>query len=134
MTLKAVVPPSMLIPFSYARDSDAALQVAIDKCQADAVCRERAGDTRGHLAATIARLSQAPEEVRVLNREGREVTITLGPGLFADMIRNMMYASQGAIDALTRIRDARGASCGRLPKPPSASSGATPSTRASGCS
>ena len=106
MTLKAVVPPSMLIPFSYARDADAALQIAIDRCHADPGCRARAGDTRVHLAATIERLSRAPEEVRVMNREGREVTVTMGPGLFADMIRNMMYGSQGTMDALPRIRDA----------------------------
>ena len=85
VTMKGIVPPSLVIPLPYARDAQTALEASIDAA------------TRAHLSRVLAGLRGKPE---IVAHDGRQVTIS--EGLFAEAVRNLLYNPASA-PAATRI-------------------------------
>ena len=85
VTMKGIVPPSLVIPLPYARDAQTALEASIDAA------------TRAQLSRVLAGLRGKPE---IVAHDGRQVTIS--EGLFAEAVRNLLYNPASA-PAATRI-------------------------------
>lgn len=89
VTLKGIVPPSLVIPLSYARDAQVALEASIDAA------------TRQQLSALLAGLRGRAVTVA---HEGRQLTIS--EGLFAEALRNLLYNPASAPAASRMIQSA----------------------------
>jgi pimeloyl-ACP methyl ester carboxylesterase len=63
--LQGVVPTNMKIPFFYARDSQRALDLLFEECEADEACRQAYPGLREKFAAVQARLAGAPASVEI---------------------------------------------------------------------
>lgn len=96
LTLAGVVPPGFRLPLHYARDFDRSLSLLAADCARDSACHAAYPDTRGELAAVLAKLERAPALVPV-QVPGRTVdTARVTRGIFAERIRSMLYSRNQA--------------------------------------
>jgi pimeloyl-ACP methyl ester carboxylesterase len=104
--LDGVAPPSVLVPVSFPRTSQAAFELLLDDCRADPNCRE-GGDPSALLTETLALLAAAPSQVTVpFPGESQPVTIPFGPIELAGSILYALYSPFTAAGIPSAIRAA----------------------------
>lgn len=95
MTLKGVVPPSLISPLTHAPDAHRALNDLLDRCEADPKCHQAFPRSRLNLQKTVEALRRGAVRFDLQTSSGtRGVTITLG--LFGEALRNLLYSPQSA--------------------------------------
>lgn len=96
LTLAGVVPPGFRLPLHYAQDFDRSMSLLAADCARDPACHAAYPDTRGELAAVLAKLERAPALVPV-QVPGRLLdTARVTRGIFAEQIRSMLYSRNQA--------------------------------------
>lgn len=93
LVLDGVVPNDLVLGSEHARSLEDALQIHSDRCSADPACRERFGEPLPRLHEQIARLREAPVQVRfrdAVSAEWREEAF--GYGHLAVLARMFSYS------------------------------------------
>jgi pimeloyl-ACP methyl ester carboxylesterase len=95
--LDGVVPPDLVLGADMALTAEAALGKILDRCAAEAACREAFGDPRAAYRELRARLEARPEPVTLAHpRSGERRTLELGAEHFAGVLRLQSYTSEQA--------------------------------------
>ena len=101
VVLDGAVPLTMEFPRSASRDAQAALDLLIAQCTADAECRSRYPDAAAMIAALERRLATGPLAGRLPHpRTGKMVSISLPRDAVFDTIRGALYVPQDAVGVL----------------------------------
>ena len=92
-TLRGLVPTGMKVPLYYARDSQRALDLVFQECEADAACRQAYPGLRERFAAVQDRLALGPVAVELPPAQpgGAAHTIRLSRDDFNEALRNRLY-------------------------------------------
>ncbi len=109
VVLDGVAPASMALPASFAVDSESALQMTLDACEADAACRAQ----YPQLAADLARLRAAAERGTAVDLAhpltGAREMVKLDRDMLAGLLRAPLYAPQlGAALPFALVQAAHG--------------------------
>jgi pimeloyl-ACP methyl ester carboxylesterase len=88
--LDGVAPPDMVLPASFAIDTQAAFDALLASCEAGAACKARYPQLRTQWAVLLASL---PREVKLAHPlTGRDETLTLTRDMLAGLVRGPLYA------------------------------------------
>lgn len=107
VTMKGIVPPSMVAPTTHAADGQRAWQQLLKRCAANATCAEAYPSLDADFRSLIQRLERTPVGIDA-TADGKTVKITLTRGLFGEAFRNLLYSPTTAarapamVSALTR--------------------------------
>jgi pimeloyl-ACP methyl ester carboxylesterase len=105
--LDGAAPLTLAFPSTVSADAQAALDLLIDNCREDAVCRTAFPDPRADIAALERRFVDDLVTVSIRHpRTHQQATVTLDRGIVFDMIRGALYGPRDAAAALALIRDA----------------------------
>lgn len=98
LVLDGVAPAAMILPASFAQDTDAALDAWAQACAADAHCRARTPDLRASVDALLARAATQPEITVVDPLDGRPNRVPLTREAVIGLLRAPMYVpAAGAV-------------------------------------
>ncbi|MDQ4088581.1 MAG: alpha/beta hydrolase, partial [Pseudomonadota bacterium] len=93
--LKGVVEPEAVVPVSFERDTERALDLLISDCAADAACRAAYPDLRRDYERMRARLAQGPVTAS-LEVNGARTPVVLTPGVVSSSFRSFLQATPAA--------------------------------------
>lgn len=98
MVLDGVAPAAMILPASFAQDTDTALDAWAQACAADARCRTRTPDLHATVDALLARAATRPEIAVADPADGRSYRVPLTRDAVIALLRAPMYVpSAGAV-------------------------------------
>lgn len=108
--LRGVVPTNMKVPLYYARDSQRALDLLFEECEADEACRRAYPELRGTFRAVRERLERDPVEVEVRLKEAgdRPFRVRLSLDDFNEALRYRLYNEESSLIPLYLHRAAQG--------------------------
>ncbi len=104
-TFKGVVPADLVIPESFAHDSQRSLELLLAHCEKDSLYKARYPNFRKELAAVLQRLEKTPATVELTNpATGKMEQARLGKDIVAFYLRLMLMvpALQRQLPALVR--------------------------------
>ncbi len=98
IVLEGVAPPGFVkIPLQFAQGGQKAMDALIAACSKDVVCRSRFPHFADHFAAVMRRFDDGPLSVSIVNpATKRSQTVLLSKAVFADRLRDMLYANEAA--------------------------------------
>ncbi len=100
VALKGVVPQSMAMPESHAREGEEAWQQLVSRCAEDADCAKAYPTMAADLESVLKRLEKEPPTLALPEAKARPLTrITVSRGLFAEAFRNVLYSPEAAAGA-----------------------------------
>jgi pimeloyl-ACP methyl ester carboxylesterase len=111
LTLKGSVPPSVIVSTAFGRDSQRSMDLLLADCAADAACASAFPSLRADLATVLARLGEAPIEVRLTDVPGttHPVLVRITPGLFGSVVRSLLQSTSSAAEVPLLVHEiARG--------------------------
>lgn len=95
--LMGVAPTNMKMPLHHARDAQRAMRLLFEDCASDAACRGAFPRLQEELAALLGRLDRQPARAAyTFTASGESVQLQIQRGVFAERIRNILYAPNGA--------------------------------------
>jgi pimeloyl-ACP methyl ester carboxylesterase len=95
--LNGVTPLADRIPFTFARDAQAALDGLLAECERTADCRTAFPNARAEAAAVFARAKRGPIDVEVHDREsGATVKVSLPGDMVGEVTRWLLYSPVAA--------------------------------------
>jgi pimeloyl-ACP methyl ester carboxylesterase len=97
MTIDGIAPNSLVLGAEFARNLESSLDLQFGRCQHDAACTAKLGDTRARLNALMAKLAAAPPTVNyrdAITGEAKQDVLT--PGHVAALARMFAYSPQAA--------------------------------------
>lgn len=87
------------MPLDHARDGQRSLDMLIELCEEDAPCRAAFPHLRRELWSVVERLDREPGRATVKNPlNGKEVTLTVGRGMFVESLRSLLYTPVGSTE------------------------------------
>ncbi|MDQ6780537.1 MAG: alpha/beta hydrolase [Candidatus Eremiobacteraeota bacterium] len=90
--LTSVASMDFKLPLPFAKVAQSALDGVFADCRADPPCRRAFPDPGRDLATILSRLRSSALHVSIhLQQPRRDALITLGPGMFAERLREMLY-------------------------------------------
>ena len=95
--LSATVAFGSYVPFSFARDAQAALDGWFNECERDAQCNAAFPDLPGDLAQILATLDRSPVDI-VMNTKAGPKRASVNRAAFVQTIRYMSYLSAAALE------------------------------------
>jgi pimeloyl-ACP methyl ester carboxylesterase len=117
LNLEAIAPPDIKLPLPFSRGAQHAIEELIASCAAEAACHRKYPSFAGEWQRLVARFARGPQRVSFIERSGRRTTVLLSREVFADRMRQALYAPEAsaAIPAIAHA-SARGddAPLGRL--------------------
>lgn len=99
VTMKGIVPQSMVAPTTHAADGERAWRQLVARCAADAACRTAYPTLDADFRSVVRRLETSPVEIEAKARDGNTVRVTLTRGLFGEAFRNLLYSPSTAARA-----------------------------------
>lgn len=94
-TLDGLAPPSITLPWHVGRDSNRALRLLDQHCQAHQLCSEQYGNIWDKAHQTAARLNRQPAQLSLDHpRTGAPEDVTLNDEAFAGVIRMALYSRE----------------------------------------
>jgi pimeloyl-ACP methyl ester carboxylesterase len=97
VVLQGVAPPGMLIPLEDAGGAQKAIDDLLADCLADRACHERSPHVAGHFSALVRRFDAGPVTLELRNPvTKREQTVSFTKQVFADRLRQALYANESA--------------------------------------
>ncbi|MBW2456197.1 MAG: alpha/beta fold hydrolase [Deltaproteobacteria bacterium] len=95
LVLDGVAPPDMTLPLSFAPDGQRALELILNRCEADDACRRAFPDLGDKLDGLLERLAAEPAQVSVRHpTTGKPLRFELTRDGFAQSLRNIMYSPE----------------------------------------
>ncbi len=95
--LDGVLPPGVALATDVALASQAALDALLDRCEADAPCRQAFPDLRRRFDELLARLRETPVEVSLDHpRTGEPVDVVVDHWMLIGVVRLLVYQPQTA--------------------------------------
>ncbi len=110
VAMKGVVPPSVAMPETHARDGESAWRSLVARCAKDPNCHRTYPTADADFRQLLARLDQSAPTLTIPAGANRPAatTITVTRGLFAEAFRNVLYTPEGAAQAQKLIRQLLG--------------------------
>ncbi len=93
--LDGVAPPSMVLPLTFSRDAQRALDRVVEDCEANEHCRSAFPDFRTDVTTLLADLAAKAPEVTVRHpRTGKQTKLKITRGGFARFLRFLLYSAE----------------------------------------
>ncbi len=95
LILDGVAPPDMMLPLSFAGDGQRALDLILDRCEANESCRRAFPKLATTLAELLERLAAKPAQISLRHpTTGEPLSFELTHKAFTQAIRDIMYSSE----------------------------------------
>jgi pimeloyl-ACP methyl ester carboxylesterase len=100
VAMKGIVPNSMAMPESHAREGEGAWRSLVSRCTKDVACAKAYPTMAADLQSVLTRLEQRPAVLTLPESKARPLTrLTVTRGLFAEAFRNVLYSPEAAAGA-----------------------------------
>jgi pimeloyl-ACP methyl ester carboxylesterase len=103
VVLDGVVPFDQVVPLTYARSAQQAMDRVLAACASDSACHAAHPHTANDVAAVLRLFAQGSVPVTVTTLAGKQVTARMSLGDFGYAVRGILYAGGGAITDLTDL-------------------------------